>query len=722
MKTHYSCAELAAMKLPGLPASERNMRERAQREGWVSRQVSCQGGKGGLRTEYQPPKAVRETMLTQQLQSSPSGTVAPITAPALPCGAIATGLFSSPMVPVQASHELKDWQRKSAEARAAIIAEVKRLAGLAGTEKAIQAVIALAANNELPEQLQRLVPVANAKTGSDGKRTLSRRSIYRWMKESEQGFSALAPRIREGMKVPVWAPALLSLYQNPQKPSLKKCLDDLPGVLQAGVQTPSYWAAQRFVDKMSNLELQRGRMGPREHKSVRAYVKRDTSEMWPGDAYTADGHTFDAEVAHPKHGRPFRPEITSVLDIATRKSVGWSIDLAESTWAVLDALRNAVETGGIPAIFYVDNGSGYKNALMGDEATGFMARLSITISHSLPYNSQARGIIERSHQSIWIRGAKDLPTYMGAPMDREAKQSAFKITRSDIKKAGVSALLMPWAEFTTWCQAQVDAYNNRPHRGLPKITDAEGKRRHQTPNEAWEAAIKEGWKPEVVEADESADLFRPYQEVTTRRAMVQLFSNSYFNRDLEHYHGEKVRVGYDIHDASHVWVRDREGRLICVAEFEGNKKSYFPVSAIEQAAENRAKGRIKRAEAKIEEAEAELNPPVLIEHQASEQLPMMNMRELHESMHPPGVDMCQSDANMHPPGVDHLADAGNMVNVITLPKAQAQRPMFDTDPKKYRWLLQNRDQMTQADDGWLAWYQSTSEWEDLFGDIEMAVQ
>ncbi|BCB26449.1 transposase [Sulfurimicrobium lacus] len=675
----YAASQLAG--LAGMPTTKPGVINMATRESWEKRPRAGRGG-GWEYPLTCLPKETQAALFTQ-LIAAPSAAAAPA--------------LSAPV-----SHELKDWQRKSAEARAAIIAEVKRLAGMAGTEKAVQAVIALAENNELPEQLQRLVPVANAKAGSDGKRTLSRRSIYRWMAESEQGFAALAPRISEGMKVPAWAPALLGLYQQPQKPSLKKCLDDLPSVLQPGIPAPSYWAAQRFVDKMSKLDLERGRMGPRELKSVRAYVKRDTSQMWPGDAYTADGHTFDAEVAHPAHGRPFRPEITSVIDIGTRKSVGWSIDLAESTWAVLDALRNAVETGGIPAIFYVDNGSGYKNALMGDEATGFMARLGITISHSLPYNSQARGLIERSHQSLWVRGAKDLPTYMGAPMDREAKQSSFKITRSDIKKVGTSSLLMPWAEFTAWCQDQVDSYNNRPHRGLPKITDAEGKRRHQTPNEAWDAAISEGWNPVEVEANESADLFRPYKEVTTRRALVQLFSNSYFHRDLEHYHGEKVRVGYDIHDAQHVWVRDREGRLICVAEFEGNKRSYFPMSAIEQAAEKRAKGRIKRAEAKIEEAEAELAPPALIEHQVAEQLPTMDLRTLH-------ADLRKLDA-------EELTAA----NVIEMPKSKPARPMWDTDAAKYRWLMNNREHMTQDDQGWLTWYRNTSEWEDLFGDIEMA--
>jgi len=374
MKTHYTAAELAAMKLPGLPGSERRMIDRARKDSWAFHLVKGRGGKGGMRTEYAVSSLsaeARESILHHQIKNSHAATAA-----SLPIAdKTEVGLFIPPK-----STELQDWQRKTAEARSAIINEIKRLAKAAGTEKAVQAVIALAVNNELPEHLQQLVPVANAKASKNGKRTLSRTSIYRWMKEGERGFAALAPRGIEGVKVPAWAPALLSLYQQPQKPTLRKCVADLESALPPGVGVPSYFSAQRFIDKMSKLDLARGRMMPRELKSVRAFVRRDTSQMWPGDVYTADGHTFDAEIAHPKHGRPFRPEITSVIDIATRKSVGWSVDLAESTWAVLDALRCSVEQCGIPSIFYVDNGSGYKNALMGDEATGFMARLTLDLT------------------------------------------------------------------------------------------------------------------------------------------------------------------------------------------------------------------------------------------------------------------------------------------------------------------------------------------------------
>lgn len=115
---------------------------------------------------------------------------------------------------------------------------------------------------------------------------------------------------------------------------------------------PTYSQAYRFInEKMGNVEAQRGRMGSRELKNLKPFIRRDTEQLLPTDVYTADGHCFDAEVAHPMHGKAFRPEITAIMDVATRRMVGWSIDLAESGWAVLDAVRMSACRCGIPAIF-----------------------------------------------------------------------------------------------------------------------------------------------------------------------------------------------------------------------------------------------------------------------------------------------------------------------------------------------------------------------------------
>ena len=47
---------------------------------------------------------------------------------------------------------------------------------------------------------------------------------------------------------------------------------------------------------MGNVAVEQGRMGPREIKATKPFVRRDTSKLWPGDIYMADGHAFDAEV------------------------------------------------------------------------------------------------------------------------------------------------------------------------------------------------------------------------------------------------------------------------------------------------------------------------------------------------------------------------------------------------------------------------------------------
>lgn len=676
----FSASELAGQ--PEMPTTSRGVKKRSA--GWKYRPRSGRGG--GLEYSYDSlPPATQQALLRRIAAQSPISSSAagslPLPAAVLPSAPVAAGPFTP-------AHQLKNWQRRTAEARAAIVAEIKRTATMYGTENAVRAMIQMAATGTLPAHLQPLVAVANAKAGLEGSRALSRSSIYRWLKDSEAGFTGMAPKTRDETSIPPWAPVLLSLWQQPQKPALAAALDKLCSALPPHILPPSYSQARRFLTKMSARDREAGRMGPREHKNIRAYVARDTSHMWPDDAYTADGHTFDAEVAHPAHGRAFRPEITTVLSISTRVAVGFSVGLAESTWAVMDALSNACQRG-VPAIFYVDNGSGYKNAVMDCEVTGLLARLGIEMTNSLPYNSQARGIIERFHKTVWVAGAKELPTYMGAPMDREAKQKVFKLTRADIRASGTSRLLMPWAEFIGWCQARIDAYNHRPHRGLQKIHDTEtGKLRYQTPQEAWNAALAEGWQPHLPE--DSGALFHPWKPCTTRRALVTLHSNTYFHPDLEHYHGETVHVGYDIRDASQVWVHDLEGRLICIAKFEGNKRSYFPQSFIDQAAEKRAKARIKRAEARIEEAEAELDAPLLLEHAPAGQMSAVAVPKIFEPV------------PLNP--TEHLPEG-----VVTID----QRPMFETDPQKYRWLMRNKRFWTREDATWLLDYVAGFEFELL---------
>lgn len=59
-KTHYSCAELADLKLPGMPASRQNMHGIVKRENWPFIEVKGSGGPGGIVRLYAPPERIQK--------------------------------------------------------------------------------------------------------------------------------------------------------------------------------------------------------------------------------------------------------------------------------------------------------------------------------------------------------------------------------------------------------------------------------------------------------------------------------------------------------------------------------------------------------------------------------------------------------------------------------------------------------------------------------------
>jgi putative transposase len=611
VKDFYAASELA--KLPGLPGSAFGVQKKAEREGYASRKVkSSKGGRGGEVTEYafkSLPQETRNFLLGTDLTKN-----LPVVAP------------SGALVPAQdqprKEQELRGWQRETRDARLSLVRECQRLAQVAGTEAAVAKMIELAAQGKLSEHLQALVPAANARSGSGGgKRTLSRPTLYRWLQLAKKGVNELAPKATE-KKIPAWAPHLMKCWGKGQQPKLTEALEELATMLPEHIALPSYSQADHFIKGLTEPQRQKGRLTGVAADKIKPFRRRDTSHMYPGDAYTADGHCFDAEVAHPFSGRPFRPEITPVIDISTRMVVGWSCDLAESGLAVLDALRVACETYGPPAIFYTDNGPGFKNEMMTAFGRGILDRLSIHPEYSRPRNPKAHGVSERAHQTIMVKAARELCTYIGATMDPDTKKLVYQTTRKQIKgeTPEIPRLLIEWEDFINHVNDAIERYNRRPHRGLPTYRDPEtGNRVHFSPVQMWQIGL-ERMRADVPEfewlapANELADLYHPMVERKVDRGEVTLGLKSnglpkrYYNRALADLApGTRVNVAFSPSDPSRVWVRDTEdGRLLAVAELEANSSPYFAPSFIEEKRQQRAKGRMKRLERKAEDIRLEL--------------------------------------------------------------------------------------------------------------------
>ena len=599
MKTRYSVSELFKMNLQNLPSTERAIQYKANRENWPYIEVAGKGGRNGKRREYTPPPEVMAQIRERQTEKV-LAELPPVPA-VVPSGtAVSTEMRYDHTTEAQRTRE---------GARLAVLRVVERLMeeSKVGKDAAITTLLTQA---RLPQfaHIAKTFALALDERGAGDVKLPSSRTIKRWFAARE--CNNLAPKvIQKNMEMPYWLPLFLKCYRQPQKLTVVMAYELFCAVMREEYPdriAPSIHAVRRAMDKCGAVALQDGRMGKRELKNIMPHKTRDFLHLKPADIYTADGHTFDAEVLNPRSGRPFRPEITTVVDIHTRRCVGWSVGLAESRLTVLEALSNACKAA-IPNIWYVDWGKGFENIMMTDEATGVLGRLGITMNHSRAYNSQAKGTSERSH-NIFTKAAKFLPTYVGKDMDDEARKKMFKWSRQEIKLQGkiVNAPVMLWDEFKAYVEAVIDAYNNKPHRSLLKFTDPEtGKMRFMTPNEMWALGVARHGEPIKVEPQEESWLFRPQEMRKVSRGQVSVLNNTYFSGALEELHGDYVRVAYDVTDAQWVWVYDDAGRLICKAEWNGNATSYMPQSFIEQAADKRTDQRLKRLELQRENILAE---------------------------------------------------------------------------------------------------------------------
>lgn len=659
IETTYSTQKLAKY----LGVSVKSVHARAKREGWQALPRAGRGG-GNLWVVSSMSAEIRDRLASALLRAGRAGTpeggaACPAEHPSLTSHDAsgerrAANGSASPLVPLD---DRTDRERRTTIARLAFCAEIERLTPLVGKTRAVSHLVNLSRLGELDERLTALLPQA-------------------------------LPRMRRGYAVPAWGESFLAFYQMPQHPSVVMAHEALCRAMRArGEEPPSIHACRRLLSKMGRPEREAGRATGNALLRLRSHQRRDTSELWPTDVYTADGTTFDAEVLHPDHGQPFKPEITVILDVATRRCVGVSVALAENALTVLDALRMACCFGGIPALFYSDNGPGYVNAQLRDDRTGMLVRLGITPTTSLPGRPQGKGLMERAIKSICVRAAQELPSYTGALMDRDAAKRNFKLSRTAIREGG-RAMLPTWDEFKRHILACVERYNAAPHRGLPRYRDAEGRLRHYSPEEYWRTFTARGFEPVSVPRDMASELFMPAVRRITRNGWLQFSSGRYFAPELADFHGEAVEVRYDIWDAGRVWCWTADGRRICEAALEGNTRPYFERSRVEAAREKRARAQVRRLDARLQK----IAPGAAISL-------------------PPVAEAPSVDASVVRSAAVEVAPPSRPTADGAVPAAA--RPVFATTYDRFRWLMAHAEQRTDADREWLAAYRQGEEYADL---------
>lgn len=606
---NHTIVEIAA----ALGVSRSSAFDRAAKEAWPFEEQAVRGGKKRFYIYATLPKGIREA-LDKQLHDQTFAEIkpaAPVIAPPspavepaqLPDICHAGGLTRK----AKAHKDLTDIDRARQEGALILCRAIDEaiLQADCSAKRAITELSTRIIDGSAHPELIAAATVTYAKprkTGQTVNSLVSRlQKMYAaFMAGKKEGDVAryLVPgqREKEGFD-PLDIRAFLIHYCRPSRPPVTEAWRAAEGWYQEqGLHYPAKDTFYRIEKSLPVTLKYRGRMTGGQWRSLLPYVNRDVSMFHANDIWVGDGHSFKAKVQHPIHGQAFTPEVTLLIDWVSRKIVGWSIDLAESTIAVSAAFRHAqVQTRARPLVYYSDNGGGQTGQLIDCEIHGTLARQGIAHETGIPGNAQGRGIIERIWQVTLIPLARTYPTCTWKGADKETVRKSLVAIN---KKDGVR-LLPSFGQFVTDIDTCINKYNSsHPHRELNGMTPDQAYQAKLDPDSIYfgpsDTDINTLWMPEVSR--------------TPQRGVVSLFGNEYFNAELVDTleENEKIRVRFDIHDATQVWLLRMDGRFICTAEWDGNKRAAFPVPFVEQKRADRAAGKIKRGERIIDEANAEL--------------------------------------------------------------------------------------------------------------------
>ena len=425
-----------------------------------------------------------------------------------------------------------------------------------------------------------------------------RATIYNWCNAyKENGINGLLPNHKGKAQTQYsWLARCLELYHSPNSPSFAQVADQLN---KEGYKAEHH-QVRRFINGLPHeLGPQSPyRMGAKLYREKhKDHLLRSTENIKPGVLYNGDGHTLDVYLAHPKTGKPYRAELTAFQDVGSRCIVGWELGYAESTLDTLAAISRAIKVhNNVPAMFYLDNGSGYKNKLMNDETTGFYAQFEIDVIFAIPGNARVKWI-ERFFLHMEDRVGKRFSTYCGRDHDDRHKQLILKEAKQGKRKLPT---VDEWiAEFKTF----LNDYHNSEH---PEI---KGKTRQQV----WDEGL------ERVPPVEDDFVMLPREKINVRRGRFRLHQRDYSADYLHQFNGQELIAAYDLHDDSYTKLYKLNGEFLMFANLK-TKSHAVPTSRIEQAESKRREGRLKRLDTKRREVEAQEANDRIIDIKAVEEL------------------------------------------------------------------------------------------------------
>ena len=303
--------------------------------------------------------------------------------------------------------------------------------------------------------------------------------------------------------------------------------------------------------------------------------------------WQTDHVQLGAPVLLPGHTRPRKLWMTYFLDCFSRVVMGWMVSVRQSSDAVLEALRDAIDhdeergLGGTPSVVMYDNGLTFLAEVVQEAA----AMLDFTTRPVAPYSPHLNGKVERCHQTISRLALAEIAAWDHGP--RDAAGHLYDYTPISER------------ELIARVAQAVHSYNHeRPHSALDGRTPAETFAADLTP-----------LRLQGPERLRFAARHRKIHKVTTKG--VYKHGRWYRHNALDDRVGDQVVVAWLRKDQRSVDVYRLDGTLLCTAVPHGalDRQDVVAIKRRERERRTRQDRRLRKTISQALESYAPANQP-----------------------------------------------------------------------------------------------------------------
>jgi len=555
----YSALQLAGQ--PGMPTTERNVRARADRERWTSRQRIGRGG-GREYSESSLPEATRQAL---QRRAAISAANRCKTSPDFQAGA---SLGRRRAIAESIDAAARQRQRDAGAAKAAGLSGRARermnakLDLLARLDQFAQhhGLGICAARDAFCSAYQAgeiiVDDAAKAAIGDD----VSPATLLRWQRTLEtQGAAALAGAYgnRSGTSSIESTPELRDfvlglLTDKPHTSAANMQLAIEARFATRDVRIPSERSTARFLArfKSENAQLYTAIANPdawkNRYMSAFGSASEDVlrlNQRWEFDSTPADVMLVDG-----------RHTIVQIVDIWSRRRLFY-VSKSSSSEAVSQAFRRALLAWGVPEQAKIDNGKDY----VSERSTRGFTALGIEMLISPPFSPWKKPHVESGFRTFSHSLLEMLPGYLGHDVaDQQAVRASKSFAERLFKKNTVIDIKLTAAELQSFCDRWCrDLYQHQPREGL------NGQSVFQR---------VASWTGEVRRIGDERTLDLLLAEApdgnggrTVTKKGIRVDRLTYIAPELHGLVGERVQVLYDERDVGRIVVY-HNGEFCCVAE------------------------------------------------------------------------------------------------------------------------------------------------------------